>query len=111
MSSPEVLNAAGTRLEAALASDPDNQDTRLHVGWVWCNLGEVYQRAATRGSSSGREADWVKAGRCYQRAVDTLSALKGEGRPDLDIDPRRMVARSEAGLAACRKHQRERSGQ
>jgi tetratricopeptide (TPR) repeat protein len=106
----EVLHAAGARLEAALASDPDNQDTRLHVGWVWCNLGEVYQRAA-QGRSGGRQANWVKAGQCYQRAVDTLRALKGEGRPDLDIDPRRMVARSEAGLVVCRKHLGERSGQ
>ncbi len=107
----EVLNAAAARLEAALAADPDNQDTRLHVGWAWSNLGDVYRRAAAQESPGGPQANWVDAGRCYQRALDTLRALKGEGRPDLDIDPRRMVARSEAGLAVCRKHRAERSGQ
>ncbi len=108
----EALRTAGVRLEAALASDPDNEDTRLHVGWVWCNLGDVYQRAANQQGSGSRQAraNWANGVWCYQRALDALSRLKGKGRPDLDIEPRPMVARSESGLAVCRKHLGEPAG-
>ncbi len=101
----EVLYTAADRLEAALAADPENQDTRLHVGWVWCNLGGMFEREA-HNSNSRRAGDsaWANAASCYRRALKTLAELRGQGRLDLDLDPRPMVAQAEAGLAASRAH-------
>ena len=96
-----TLRTAGERLESALASDPENQDTRLHVGWVWCNLGAVYERAAHAARTGGRKY-WANAEWCYRRSLAALDALRGNGRPDLDMDPQAIVARAHSGIAACR---------
>jgi tetratricopeptide (TPR) repeat protein len=100
-----VLTTAAARLEAALASDPDNHDTRLHVGLVRFNLGDVFTRAAGQGGQRA-QADWADARSNYQRALDTLEKLRGHGRPDLSVDPGRMIAGAERGLALCRQHLR-----
>ena len=91
----QVLHTAASRLGAALASDPDNEDTQLHLGWVWCNLGEVYRHGAA----------WKDAEGCYRRSLEALSKLTGRGRLDLDIDPGRMAAVAERGLTECRKRE------
>jgi serine/threonine protein kinase len=101
----EVLKAAGARLEAALASDPVNEDTRLHLGWVWCNLGDAYRRAVGASGSDRRraKANWATAASFYRRALEALGKLKGGGRRDLDLESEPMIRRAENGLAACRR--------
>ena len=101
----QVLKTAGERLNAALANDPGNEDTRLHLGWVWCNLGDVEQRAAAAASADPRtvRADLEMATMHYRRAVDALNALHGVGRVDLDLSPRDLIGRALSGVAECRK--------
>jgi len=99
----QALRTSGERLETALAADPDNQDTRLHVCWVWSNLGGVYEHAAEAARPEDRRPYWMNAEWCYRRSLDALGRLKGSGRPDLDLDPSRMLASVQKGLKNCRE--------
>jgi tetratricopeptide (TPR) repeat protein len=100
-----ILTTSGDRLEAALASDPENEDTRFHVAWVWCNLGALEQRAAAAAGSDRQRVrtNLESAEAHYRRAREVLASLKGAGRPDLDMDPQPILARVDMGLVDCRK--------
>ncbi len=95
----EVLRTAGTRLETLLTEEPENEDTRLHVGWVWCNLGDVYGRTAATGASSA----WAAAARCYRRSLTALARMKSKGPEYLNLEKGQVVERAQRGLAMCRR--------
>ena len=100
-----ILMTSGERLEAALASDPENEDTRIHVAWVWCNLGAVEERAAAAAGSDAQavRANLERAEAHYRRSRAVLAGMKGPGRPDLDLEPQPILARANMGLATCRR--------
>ncbi|HUO31654.1 MAG TPA: serine/threonine-protein kinase [Bryobacteraceae bacterium] len=100
----QALRSAGATLEAAMAHDAGNEDTRLHVGWVWLNLGNTYARAALNGRDTQAQAAWGQAEACYQRAIRALRKVQFAGRPDLGLHPSGMIADATRRLADCRKH-------
>ncbi|HVN03873.1 MAG TPA: serine/threonine-protein kinase [Bryobacteraceae bacterium] len=100
----QVLHSAAATLEAAMSHDAGNEDTRLHVGWVWLNLGNTYTRAALHGREGQSRAAWRHAEACYQRAIRTLCQIQFAGRPDLGLHPAGMIADATRRLADCRRH-------
>ncbi len=89
----EILETATARLETALAHDHANEDTRLHLAWVWANLGDLYRRAGRRPNAASS----------YERALHTLMPLQSAGRLDFGLRPDDLRARAQAGLALCRR--------
>ncbi len=100
----KALETAASSLEAAMSRDTSNEDTRLHVGWVWTNLGNTYTRAARVSERERASSTWVKAASSYQRAIDTLREMKFQGRMDLNLRPSAMIADATTGLSECRRH-------
>lgn len=99
-----ALRTSAAALEAAMSRDAGNEDTRLHVGWVLTNLGNTYTRAALGADGEAARSAWAEAASCYQRAIETLRAMKFEGRLDLDLHPGPLIATATKWLAECRKH-------
>jgi non-specific serine/threonine protein kinase/serine/threonine-protein kinase len=101
-----ALRTSASALEAAMSRDVGNEDTRLHVGWVWTNLGNTYTRAALGARGESARSAWTEAASCYERAIQTLRDMKSEGRQDLDLDlhPVPLIATATKWLAECRKH-------
>jgi tetratricopeptide (TPR) repeat protein len=87
----DALQTAAKTLEAAMSHDTRNEDTRLHVGWVWTNLGNMCVRAARGAQGDAARSAWARAAASYERAIDTLREMKFEGRLDLDLHPGPMV--------------------
>jgi tetratricopeptide (TPR) repeat protein len=100
----DALQTAANALEAAMSHDARNEDTRLHVGWVWTNLGNMCVRAARGAHGDAAHSAWARAAASYERALDTLREMKFEGRLDLDLHPGPMIASATQGLAECRLH-------
>jgi tetratricopeptide (TPR) repeat protein len=100
----DALQTAANALESAMSHDARNEDTRLHVGWVWTNLGNMCVRAARGAQREPARPLWARAASCFNRAIDTLREMKFEGRLDLDLHPDDLIASATKGLAECRKH-------
>jgi tetratricopeptide (TPR) repeat protein len=99
-----ALRTSAAALEAAMSHDARNEDTRLHVGWVWTNLGNMYIRAARGAEREAARSAWASAASAYQRAIETLREMKFQGRLDLDLHPGPLIAGANKGLAECRRH-------
>ncbi len=99
----QTLHTAASELEAAMSHDAGDADTRLHVGWVWVNLGNMYMRAAQNSLPEPARAAWLEAAACFDRAIRTLTGMKSEGRSDLDLYPNDLVAKAAQGLAECHR--------
>jgi non-specific serine/threonine protein kinase/serine/threonine-protein kinase len=100
----DALQTAANALEAAMAHDARNEDTRLHVGWVWTNLGNMCVRAARRERGAPAHPVWARAASCFQRAIGTLQEMKFQGRLDFDLHPDALITSANKGLAECRRH-------
>jgi tetratricopeptide (TPR) repeat protein len=100
----DALQTAVNTLEVAMSQDAGNEDTRLHVGWVWTNLGNMCVRAARGAQREPARPVWVRAASCFRRAIDTLREMKFQGRVDLGLHPGPMIASAAKGLAECREH-------
>lgn len=97
-----ALETAAASLEEAMAHDAQNEDTRLHVGWVWTNLGNTYSRAALGTAGDRACSARARAAFCFQRAIDTLRGMKFDGRLDFDLHPANLIASATRGLEEYR---------
>ncbi len=98
-----ALRRAATSLESAMAQDPRNEDTRLHVGWVWTNLGNTYTRAARNAAGQPACSFRSQAALSFQRAIETLRKMQFHGRLDFDLHPDALIANANRGLVENRK--------
>lgn len=99
-----ALRTAAAALEAAMSHDSRNEDTRLHVGWVWTNLGNTYMRLARSAQGTRTCSARAQAASCFERAIGTLREMRFQGRLDFDLHPSTLIAGATRGLAQCRKY-------